>query len=282
MLNMKDTSKKAVTITGVTLLLGALSMSVSAGEYQFDINTQALTSDIKINNAEDVKLETYGATATLYLNPVDDSKGPLSEAAFLSKASSVSISEFRSERGLRQQAFELQYVFNGIIFNADYTDAKLVAGSALPQGILIPNSNGEESYLLGMGVYLSDRQTLTAGYRSVEVPNARDEEEYSLAYKHLYDVEGGVAGVDAVFSYSEDVIAWQLGLDFFISNQLSLNGGVFGEDGAPDDESGYFLGVDYFFTPKVHVGLQAAGSKFDLDNEAENSKSYNINLGFRF
>ena len=269
---------------GSFLLVGALPWAANAGEYQFDLDTRALSTELNGGQGADQELETYGATATIYFKPVDDSKGPFSQAAFLSRASSVAISSLRTEGDFRQQSVDLTGVFwNRMIVAAEYTDVKSLPEPELQLGILVPNRNDNESYSLGVGVYITGQQTLTASYRRVEVANTNnDDEEYNLAYKWLYDdPDKGMRGIDAAVSYGEDIFSWQLGFDFFPTNQFSVGGGVFGENGSSNDEQGFVFGVDYFFTSRFHLGLQTSRVNFDQGNEFDNIQSHSVNLGLR-
>ena len=78
--------KKTALVAGIALAMSATAQA----EYQWELGAAYATGEFDIGdqNPDNDVISGYGS---YFINAVDDTKGPLAEAAFLDRASSISI-----------------------------------------------------------------------------------------------------------------------------------------------------------------------------------------------
>ena len=86
--------KKTALVAGIALAMSAAAQA----EYQWELGAGYSTGEFDIGdqNPDNDVLSGYG---TYFIDAVDDTKGPLAEAAFLDRTSSISM--FARNRALR-------------------------------------------------------------------------------------------------------------------------------------------------------------------------------------
>jgi hypothetical protein len=280
--NLKDSIMKKYALAAAVAL--SVSGLASAGEYQFEVN--GLYNESEMGR---VDIDTWGIGGTFYLEAVNDSKGPLAEAAFLNKASFInagySDTEIKS-RGLGK--------VDG--------DAFVIGGEyVIPEGNFILGasySNGDidgldiKSYGLTVGKYLNDNTSLRFNYINDDDDlSDTDTDTFELKLHHLTgDINNGMQiGVDASIGYADtdsragDYDAWAFGVgaDLYLTRQFSLGAGVqviAGDKEAKGD--GYDLRAQYFFMPQFAVSLSY--SELDLDSAPDDFEGWTIALTGRF
>ena len=78
--------KKTALVAGIALAMSATAQA----EYQWELGVAYATGEFDIGDANPDN-EVISGHGSYFINAVDDTKGPLAEAAFLDRASSISI-----------------------------------------------------------------------------------------------------------------------------------------------------------------------------------------------
>jgi hypothetical protein len=276
-------------------LLAMMMFGVASAhaDYQFEL-TAALSqssfeNDVETSSGRDNKEKTdtdsFDLGATIYFSPVSTAKGPLAEAAFLSKASEISIDISRED---------LEFDDDGDKDNFD-VDSNVISGQfILPNPALIFRAAlGQGKYgeadtdilSLGFGGYITDHITLTLDYDQVKYDfddygfdSSDSIDSFTVTYKQLIEFGGESSLVLEPYLASIDVFddnAAKLGIDatWYITRQLGLTAGISGY--AREEEDGDYsegkssIGVDYFINENFRIGgaLTSASSEFNADDD---------------
>jgi hypothetical protein len=281
--------------------------TVAHADYRFELGGSLGRSsfDNKIenqyggDNKEDIDTDSLDLGATLYFSPVSTAKGPLAEAAFLSKASEISFDISRHKEEDDYGGYKDKYDINKNFISGEFI---LPKPSLIFRGALGTGKNGEADtklLALGFGGYITDHITLTLDYEKVKYDSDHFDDEsvdsYTLKYKQLIEFGGDSSLVLEPYlthiEYFDDADAVGIDVVWYINRQLGLSAGISGyaseeEDG---DRSGgiSYVGVDYFINESVRVGgkLTSAASKFDSDDgfdEDGDGHGVEFNVSVRF
>jgi hypothetical protein len=273
--------KKTALVAGIGL---ALSITAQAdyrwqlgGDYTMgqtdteikDRNTGASRS----NNVDSDIGRLYG---TWYMENVDTSKGPLSEAAFLDHASNITVFGSDGEVQLSQvqgnnlsdedgqrYGIESRYVAEGPGWK--------LSGWLVDLGYnrFEPGDQEVDNYNLGIGKYITPNTTLVASYENTSVNNGGDADSYSLDLEHMWLMShGGIKG-RASYGYTpikerNDIDTYLVGATWYFTNNIGigadyLNTGVDGYE-----VQGWQVNSEWFITESFAVNL--AYSQLDPDD----------------
>ena len=226
--------KKKLTTSMIGILLLSQASVSTADTYQFETGYSygEIEADFNRNNIfvtrEPIEAEVNSAFITAYLKKVDVSKGPLAEAAFLNKSSSLSLNFSNIEREIANTSSEIDALgvsgrfvsSNDLIFDASY--------SKNDRSNSFGNEDDDNDYSVGFGAYLHDSASIVFEYAKEELDSV---EEYSLNTYTLTQL-----------SYGH--IAYNVNLAYIDTD---------------DDESGYDIEgeLTYYITPKIGFGLNA-------------------------
>ncbi|TQV86305.1 putative porin [Exilibacterium tricleocarpae] len=231
--------KKSPIAIGLALLTSGLS---HAGTYQTEITPSYSTGEIEVGSA-DVDIDEFRLGGEYYFGGVDDSKGPLAEAAFLDRASSVRASygmgEIDGNGGdLDTDRFSLGGRFvdsaSGWIFSIDYSEFEIDDGG-----------DETETWDFSVGKYIAENTAVTFTYRTEEEGND-DTDFYVAEVKHIAELSGGA--------------------------YLSLEGLLaIGDADERDDPIVY--GGSFTYYPTRHFGIGALAALEDSDDTEETTYS---------
>ncbi|PVZ89355.1 carbapenem susceptibility porin CarO [Serratia sp. S1B] len=279
------------------------AMTTGAHAYQFEVKGQSEYVDTTVND----KNYTGDLQGTYYFKNVDASKGPLAEAAFLNKASSVSLgyhygkyndSDFNYEdntAGLKGEAyFTTPYTASIPLYaSASYNHTNLDFKNGLP------DDNGDR-YALEVGAMPTNNFLLAVGYTRTN-PVAFDtfnimnygiaktygestfsgNTDYATArakYVGAIDGTNMSIGFEAKAIFNNDRGAYGLKTDLFLTPALSV-GASFADTSNIDSGFDHVWGanVNYFVTPAVSVGATYVkanaknGNPYDTDTVGLNA-----------
>jgi hypothetical protein len=242
---------------------------------------------------------------TYYFNPIDNTKGPLAEAAFLNQSSEIS-----AQYGLASQEFlenettlgvAGKYISDsGIIVGFSYITKSFdeAASEDLNSG------NGSENLLdsgaLEVGAYLTDVSTLTVSYsgnlnRETD-QNGRDDRfsnTLSVKYNHLFLLDGDQSiKLNARYGYTaysrsedsdDDTGILDVSGDYYFSRQLSVGFGIttYDRDDA-DNVFKYEIASNYFITDDFSVYGSYSQTNFDFATNDDDISTFKIGLQARF
>lgn len=276
-----------VTILGVTAGL-FLSGFAQAQDYQWEVlfNSESLETDI-------TKLEIDSTTffANYYFDRVSTTKGPLAEAAFLSRASSVGFGIIDVE--ISDPTFSVEgdgFIFEGIYYlpNADY----FVGFETLRLDIDNASPGEIEDDTLTAGFYLNDRSAVVL-YISSGSAFGDDSSGIALAYKTLLksggkdiNIEAGIASEESepAFAPSQTNTIVSVSGDYYINNQLSIGAGFSSNGGDDTSLEGTTISFEvlYFFTPAVAFDLEVGEFSTDDSLAGEDDSTVSFTLIGRF
>ena len=285
----------------LAVLIGLASVNTYA-DYLFE-------SDLRIeaNSREtvsEVDIDVNYGDATFYFGKVDTSKGPLGEAAFLSKSSSVSVAKQNSTRSFESSG-------NKYIEKIDSANLTLVLGeigymeldASVSSYHDSPNLFGEpskdKSWNGKFGAYINDSAVIGLELGRSDVTSFASLnaslEEVGVFYKHVIDlgtenwlnVEAYLGQGTANFrGWSEEklnvasaLVAWYPSANWSVG---LLSEFVFHDDSDRYTET---LSTEYFFNENVAinaafgVGAISSDDSFDSDTDVINT---NVGLKVRF
>jgi hypothetical protein len=258
--------KKTAIIAGIGLALSATAQADYRWELGASVAGGSLDTEIKDtenSNQKNSEDSTIGAIeGTYFLNPVDTSKGPFGEAAFLDHASSF---------GLRASAGELDLAggddADGEIYEADFRYVAEGPGWNL-SGVIVdlgyeraePGDQEVDRYGMGLGYYLTPTTTAVVDYRKTNVNNGGDVDSWKLDVESFFALsDGGIkvraSGGKTVVSGLDDPSTWLIGATWYMGNNWG-----FGADLGITDINGYetdtiSVNAEWFVTENFAVDL---------------------------
>jgi len=235
------------------LVVSALvtSLAVGADEYQFDVS-----GSIDRTNSDYFSDDTgVGIGIQFHFVPVDTSKGPLAEAAFINKSSNIYAVQYSHD--LPDSDFTLLggevYIPNTMFYlGMDYA--------------YFPGTGGETAWGIKAGVTPIDGLLVTTSfYEDVDY-------EPNLTAKYLLPLNNGNTLVlNGNFEQSDDFgDTVRAGLDYYFSRNTGLGFNITDFDGNQENE----IHITHFFTEDAYAGLSYADDDF--------SDTISVSGGFRF
>ncbi len=301
--------KKTAIVAGM-----ALAMSTTAqADYQWELGAAYGTGefDIADQNPDNDAISGYG---TYFIDAVDDTKGPLAEADFLDRASSISIfaensnidGDLIDDLGRKNYGMATHSVFSdaGWIIDFGYTRLETdtlrtsVSAGQLPTdpGVDRPlDTIDVDQFRLGFGKYLTDRTTLVLSYEYSDIDEAGDYSTYRLDLEHLFQFSFGDIKAEASYGLVDisvdkkllgdvdDIDIYVVGATYYFGSNKNWGVGVNGgqEDFDGDSFKRWEANVSWFITDQWEVALDYSDGEYDdLDNVE--SKLATLSARFRF
>jgi hypothetical protein len=244
--------------------MSLLSSVALADTYRAEAGLSFDNSDL--DNAPS-SVDTYTLGGSVYFKPVDDSKGPRAEAAFLSRSSSVSASYADSDDNFLDESYTADtrvVLGNGTILEAGYADYDF-----------------DKAYKIGVGTYLNDHSDVTLSYTATDKSDVNTlEATYHSVLKLAgtsslgYSVGAGYIDLPSGENgYTVDADA-----TYYFNPNLGLGGLVDYTDNDTFETYSYGLQASYFITPAFYVKGYAKTTDYDGPNE----DSYGIGASVRF
>ena len=182
--------KKTALVAAVGLALSVTAQAENDYRWELggDYTRSTVDADVKSsagNASDNIDADIGTVSGTFYLTPVDTSKGPLAEAAFLDHASNITLAFTDGEVDLNSLDNELQDK-DGQTYAVDTRYVAEGPGWQL-SGVLVdlsfersePGDAEIDTYGIGIGKYITDTTTLVLNYGQVNVNNGgRSEEQH--------------------------------------------------------------------------------------------------------
>ncbi len=301
-LNILELNMKKIGLAAAVLLA-----MTGAHAYQFEVQGQSEY----VNTTENDKNFTGDLQGTYYYKDVDASKGPLAEAAFLNKASNVSVA-YTYEQYNVKHAEDYQIGTYGLkgeaYFTTPYTSSIPLYASASYNHTDADGKNADspdnkgDRYALEVGAMPTDNFLLAVGYTRTNplaldtsdvlgygIAKAYGESAYSdhkdfttarAKYVGAIDGTNMSLGFEAKGIFNSDRGAYSLKTDLFLNPALSV-GVSFADTSNLDSEFDHVWGADvnYFVTPAISVGASYVkanavdGHNLDTDTVGLNAKA---------
>ena len=272
--------------------------------YQAEINAGYENTDFE-ENIEGFKIDTDGdlffINGKYYLNAVNIANKPLAEAAFLSKASNISLGYVKAQNEFSESGFSVEEDFDIIGINGEFyiPDSKFYVSGSLNQldytltenfvGFSSEESEDSTGYALEVGYLPIDGLLLAVGVAKESIDPifaskvgfattlgygtaVEDDTAVSLRGKYVTQISNYYTNFEGVTYFGEET-AYRLGADLYLDPTLSL-GVSFADSTADESDTLFGVRAQKFFTPAI-----AAGVNYTTTDGAD---SFGINGTFRF
>ena len=261
--------------------------------YNFEATSEYMNQDMDTS-----EITGYGLSATYYFQKINTNDKPLAEAAFLEKASSISmpagytdLEVGGSEANGPRYGLELTYVHPGysLYTNASFTtmDAEFDAPAS--------GDITQDEYTLAVGMFVQDDLLVAFeyGHEEFEVLGYNPENDIYTVYGKwvkkngqgtAYNLEANI-GMDQYDDGTTDGSNTIIGAagDYYFNPRLSVGGGLTlnSGDNVSDEGNTYSLRSSIFFNPQY--SLRASYETFVADNDGEEDiDMISLNFAARF
>jgi len=264
--------KQTALVAGLGLALSVTAHA--AADYQWELGAgytnSTLDADLKStagNKSENIDSDIGTVEGTWYMKPVDTSKGPLAEAAFLDHASSInlaytdgevdlnSINSDLNDKDGQTYAINTRYVaegpgwqLSGVLVDLNYLRSE-------------PGDRNIDTYNIGIGKYLTKKTTLVLNYQQVNVNNGGDTDGYSVDLEHLWNLSNGggfkatASAGKVVVKDADDVESYALGGTWYINKNLGFGAGYSNTSQNGFEVDGFDVSAQWFVTEKIELAL---------------------------
>ncbi len=268
----------------IPALILPFSLSAMAGDYQFEANAYYAETE-----TGDLDTDLAAASFSYYFNRVDDSKGPLAEAAFINKASSVTVSYAEADSDLAAGGTADSDAYG---FGVEYVvpESNTIIGLRYAEG----ESNDEDADQLGItvGKYLSDKVSFTVDIDYLEFDLDNEERDnYGFNFHYLSDQsENKRLGLDIGLLRSETSSDTNGDDDFnsvyalgtiYITDQLGISAGWEVSNGGEDKGDTVSVSTKYFINSNIALELGYAHAGYTED-ERDSDKTLMFGVTGRF
>ena len=280
---IQATIRQLLPLASVWAIASSLAV---AGDYRVELNASHADTDLNI-----VEASATGLSLSYYLAPVQQGDEPHAEAAFVSRASSISAGVSRGE------------IDPAVGADIDSDDITLGFHYVIPDTGIIVGMNyrniDEETvdykgYGFKLGYYLTDTSTLVLGISQLEDDTDGvyyEQDSYRLDYRYLWMTDSLSLAIEAAvgrneFELNDEANPDQLGSNWvevalvhYATDALSFR---LGQAVSHQDikTTEIFGGVEYFITPRLAVGLELFTIKDD--DTDERGDGWTLNLTGRF
>lgn len=259
--------KKTALVAGLGLALS----SAAQADYRWEAGVDLSGGDV----------DAIGVGGTFYLSPVDDTKGPLGEAAFLDHASSISANYIDGEtdgdgEGIEFKDYSIsgRYVTNEArwIFDLGYERNE----PDNPFGVG-PDEFEIDTFTAGIGKYLTDSTTLVFTYQNKDADEGGDVDTYRADIEHLWQLSkvalkfnAGYGQTDIEEEFGDDIDIWDAGVTVYPSKRLGIGGGYRNTENDLAEIEQYFARAEWFINEQVGISLEYQDAELDdTDIEAD-------------
>lgn len=253
----------------------AAAMSANSHAYQFEAGVNLVTGS---GPNVDVDYSGYILGGTAYFEDVAAETGPLAEAAFLQKASGVSLAYGsidvdgdNVDADIDLTAAELRYVFDN-----DWL---------LEVAMDNEDADGDEDDTLGFvaGKYLSDSSAIRGKYAQLDSDD-EDADILGIAYKNVMDMEGDAAlalevSLDLIDGDDNSDTELAASATWYLDKNLGVGTVVELLDGDSGDGANLGFDVSYFVSDNLELELTYLSENFEPDGAGTEQNNKTITLG---
>lgn len=302
--------KKTALVAGIGL---ALSITAQA-DYRWELggdytmgqtDTTLKNRNTGANDSNNVDSDVGRLFGTWYMENVDTSKGPLSEAAFLDHASNITIFGSDGEVQLSQinngnnnlsdedgqrYGIESRYVAEGPGWKLSGWLVDLGYNSFEPGDLEINNYN------LGIGKYVTPNTTVVVNYSAQslsggnQLNNGGDTDAYSLDLEHMFLMSHGgfkarASAGRTIISDRDDVDTYLLGGTWYFTNNIGIGADYLNTGANGYEIQGWQVNSEWFISEAFAVNLaysQLDPDDIDFTNFKLEQETDAVTLGAKF
>lgn len=275
-----------------TAIIAGIGLAISTGaqaDYRWEVDAAAARTNIDIGR-DDGDVDKFAIGGSFFLDNVDTSKGPLSEAAFLDHSSYIGAGYIYTDLDdIVEDLDGDEYGINGrYVLDLDALPL-IFEGSWSRQ---TPDFSDIDSYSLGFGAYVTDTTTVVFTYSTNDVDESDDidpgdVDQYNLAVEHLWHLSNGAIKLRGSYGFidvdeneindGDDIDSWNIGGTWYVNNNLGFGLDYSRFDNFGIEEDTYGATAEWFINEQVGLSLGLAHSEID-DTDVE---SDSIVLGAR-
>ncbi len=235
----------------------ALAFALPAhAEFRWELGANYFAGDVDDNNL-DADLDVAGVDGSWFFSSVNTDKGPLSEAAFLDRASRVDVL-FRDG--------ELDTDFGDLDFSSYGVGSRWVfdrdAGWLVEASFTLDEIDNDETanYRIGGGKYLLENTLVVLSYTYTDPDEGDDIDTYRIEAEHLQPTPIGDLKVEAAYAYadpgdSSDEDIYSGTVTYYPLTQIGVGGRWERTvSGSSSDNWGVF--AEWFITENIAVSLE--------------------------
>ena len=292
---------KNILITTTLCVASCFTLSATAYDSEYSIGTAY--TEFSDTGWKD-KIDAIYVSGTWYTAPVNTKKGPLAEAAFLSKSTSISLAYLSGDDDYTETnnpsantsldltgwiaGWHWVTSENDVILDLQYEYSELEAGS---------NSADSETLSLGVGTYLNPTNSILFSYSQYQVEGTDFADSIGIEYHGLFGASNNMSLQAAILKTTlddnfggNDGTGATVAFTYYINNQLgigfgyaldvaSTNGEVSGSYSVDDIDSDLFsLKVDWFAKENLRFAFEYVDGEIDtVDVEGVSAE-----MSFRF
>ncbi|NCF17768.1 MAG: porin [Haliea sp.] len=263
--------------TAIAAGLGLILSSAAQAEYQFEVGANSGTGDVDLGPVS-ADQDFIGLSGAYYLQSVDTSKGPLSEAAFLDRASSIQLAASMGEIDADNAGdadvdtyaagTRLVHKESGWLVDLGYRFDEIDPDNLEKEEI--------DTYSIGAGKYVLENTAVVLSYSNIDSDLEGDSDAYDLGVEHLWMFDTGALKLDANIGRidlddSDDVDVWGLGGTYYVNDRLGFGTAYEQEDSDNTDLESWSLFAEWFVTENVALALaytEQEDQDIDLETDA--------------
>lgn len=271
---------------------------IYASDYRAEFGVARASVD---ESDHDLNLNLIGAD--FYFSPVDTSKGPLAEAAFLSQSSVLAVI-IGAETGTLYEELDADRDIKSVLINYVIPDSHFILGMEKATdkskredklGFGYQLDSEVETTALTFGKFTTESSSVQLSYIDVEITEKEsfgsfadiysfDFKVYDLGFKNVIEnADGSYLGLQAdILLYDMEGSSaneYQFSATFYPTTMLSLGAGIRYYD--PENTSAtqnYSIDVEYFIVESISIAL--ALYKADDDSNEFDSKALALTARF--
>jgi hypothetical protein len=279
--------KKTVIAAGIGLALS----SAAHADYQFELGANGGQGEVDLGEMS-ADQEGFGLTGTYYLKSVDTSAGPLAEAAFLDRASGVTLDYFTGELDGDNDDVDVdRYAVEGRYVSKE-------SGWLVDLGYRLDEIGDAEvdTYKIGAGWYVMQNTAVVVSYANSDsditlrpVPTGAsidsESDTYALDVNHLWQLPKGALKIDAKLALvdpeaADTINIWGLDGTYYLTDKLGFGADYSASDSDETELESWSLYASWFVTEKVALSL--AYSEQEDDKIGFESDAFMFNANMRF
>jgi len=278
----KTFSQRAATLFQSILL--CILPATGWADYSVELNVTGIHQYL----GEGASLDAMRFHGSLYIPGVSTEEVPVKEAAFLAKASSITIEHEDSELETSVNGSEtktdsdyLQLGYQGVFGN-------IIIGASYGEGEI--DKVDFKQYGIEGGLYLSDNTSLVLSISRDDSDHSSETfEEYKLDLRSVVqtyegnDVAGRFSAGARESEFASTIVEIGGEFDFFFNRLFSIGGGfdINLPSGDVSQEHIYTLKTDYFITENIAIGAKFSLTKFQAkenDVDEPDFETYAVTL----
>ena len=264
--------KKTAIIAGLGLAVSAATQAqqeaVVTGDrlvdtYRWEIDADYTHGEFS-GNFDDTEFDAFGISGSYFLDDVDTTKGPRSEAAFLDHASDVSLFYTYAEVD-----------DNGIDVDGDEygVSGRYVTDSAgwIMQGSYArsePLDAEIDTYTIGAGKYLTDNTTLVLSYWNGDVEDGGDTDGYAVGVEHFWELSNGGIKLEGNYGFvnvddADDIDIYNVSGTWYVTQDLGFGAKYGNFDAGGAEAERYAAYAEWFITRGIAANLEYVHDEID-------------------